>query len=88
MRGKGEPEKRGDILGLILKRLEGWERKRWKVRSREVGKHHEARRVLNKLVLPEIGEEFLPGYGQKVAGTGAYRILAYQDEILKNTFFV
>ena len=25
MGGKGEPEKRGDILGLILKRLEGQE---------------------------------------------------------------
>ena len=40
---------------------------------------------LYKLVLPEVGEKFLPGDGQDVIGKGAYRILANQDEILKYT---
>ena len=41
---------------------------------------------LDELVLPQIGEKFLPGDGQNVSGEGAHRVLTYQDKILKNTF--
>ena len=35
--------------------------------------------ALNKSVFPQIGEKFLPGYGQDAVGKGTYRVLADED---------
>ena len=43
--------------------------------------------ALYELIFPQVWEKFFPGDGQDVVGTGAYRILADKDEIIKYTFF-